>query len=535
MTANPYQVAGSSIARMLGRESLVKRIEAHWMKSVPDHVSVVGPAHYGKSVLLRHLADAHRVGSGCYLTTTYVDLRHGDARESDAAFKRRLAESVKGSLQPIHTELADWIDVEYPRVHEQLGDVFEQLEDDGARLLVVLDGFDHVLAGTGLTRTLWGQLRDLTQRSDSLRFLTGSRRPLQELCKTEESRTSDFWNIFHPQPVGVHALDDADWPAFLQPIRDGGCALDESARKEVVNWTGGVPVLVCALLHNLWEEHQLRGSRLSKPDVDRAAETMIDERTAFLKALWDDCDHELRSDLGALTGGDMAPSELSAGRRRGLEDRGFGRVSGNRMRGSCRFMQRYAEAQAPALADLNRVFGTVSGFETHVSSLLELRLAQVPRPAVAEDLCRFIGNAIRDITRRPQDALTWVRSISESALTLIWDAELPDRMIREEWLEEWKWQGDYSNDNDGKLPYESSAQCHLLRLLTRSDRTARCRHVTKTTCLLVDHLQSVGNFGSHLSNYPEATVTTGFAASVVFSAISLVECLSQDLSGVDTV
>ena len=356
--------------------------------------------------------------------------------------------------------MADWIEVEYPRVHEQLGDVFEQLEDDDARLLVVLDGFDHVLAGTGLTRTLWGQLRDLTQRSDSLGFLTGSRRPLQELCKTEESRTSDFWNIFHPQPVGVHALDDADWPAFLQPIRDGGCALDESARKEVVNWTGGVPVLVCALLHNLWEEHQL---------------------------------------------------------------------------GSCRFMQRYAEAQAPALADLNRVFGTVSGFETHVSSLLELRLAQVPRPAVAEDLCRFIGNAIRDITRRPQDALTWVRSISESALTLIWDAELPDRMIREEWLEEWKWQGDYSNDNDGKLPYESSAQCHLLRLLTRSDRTARCRHVTKTTCLLVDHLQSVGNFGSHLSNYPEATVTTGFAASVVFFAISLVECLSQDLSGVDTV
>ena len=209
-------------------------------------------------------------------------------------------------------------------------------------------------------------------------------------------------------------------------------------------------------------------------------------------------------------------------------------MSGNRMRGSCRFMQRYAKGQAPALADLNRVFGTVSGFETHVSSLLELRLAQVPRPAVAEDLCRFIGNAIREVTRRPQDALIWVRSISESALTLIWDAELPDRMIPEEWLEEWKWQGDYSDDNDGKLPSKPGAQFHLLRLLARSDRTARCRHVTKTTCLLVDHLHSVGDFGQHLSDYPEATVSMGFAASVVFSAISLVECLSQDLSGVDS-
>lgn len=536
MTANPYQVAGSSIARMLGRESLVKRIEAHWMKSVPDHVSVVGPAHYGKSVLLRHLADAHRVGSGCYLTTTYVDLRHGDARESDAAFKRRLAESVKGSLQPIHIELADWIDVEYPRVHEQLGDVFEQLEDDGARLLVVLDGFDDVLAGTGLTRTLWGQLRDLTQRSDSLRFLTGSRRPLQELCKTEESRTSDFWNIFHPQPVGVHALDEADWPAFLQPIRDGGCELDESARKEVVNWTGGVPVLVCALLHNLWEEHQHRGSRLSKPDVNRAAETMIDERTAFLEALWDDCDHELRSDLGALTGGDMAASELTPGRRRRLEDRGFVRVSGNHMRGSCRFMQRYAKAQAPALENVTRLFGTVAGFENNIRSMLELRLKQVGQN-VDRVLHDYVLRAVTEIDK-PELTINGIRGIVERGLVLIWQAELAsDQTLPEEWLDEWKHAGVKKLPEDqGRLPRDSRGQCSVLQLITGTRRTRRLsRYVTKTTSLLIDHLHGVGTLGQHRSGYPETRVTIGFATAVVLSAISLVECLTKDLEGVGTV
>ena len=473
MAANPYQVAGSSIAGMLGRESLVKRIEAHWMKSVPDHVSVVGPAHYGKSVLLHHLADAHRVGSDCYLTTTYVDLRHGDARESDAAFKRRLAESVKGSLQPIHSELADWIDVEYPRVHEQLGDVFEQLEDDDARLLVVLDGFDHVLAGTGLTRTLWGQLRDLTQRSDSLRFLTGSRRPLQELCKTDESRTSDFWNIFHPQPVRVHALDESDWPAFLQPIRDGGCEFDKSARKEVVNWTGGVPVLVCALLHNLWEEHQLRGSRLSKPHVDQAAETMIDERTAFLKALWDDCDHELRSDLGALTRGDMAPSELSAGRLRGLEDRGFGRVSGNRLRASCGLMKSYARSQAPAIADMTRLFATIAGFETHIRPMLELRLKQVGG-SVDTVLHDYVHRAVIEVDK-PELAINGIRGIVERGLVLIWQAELAsDKKLPDEWLDEWKHAGLKNLPEDqGRLPRERGRQCSVLRLITGTDRTRR--------------------------------------------------------------
>ena len=34
-------------------------------------------------------------------------------------------------------------------------------------------------------------------------------------------------------------------------------------------------------------------------------------------------------------------------------------------------------SQAPAMADLNRVFGTSSGFETHIRSLLELRFAQI--------------------------------------------------------------------------------------------------------------------------------------------------------------
>ena len=38
-----------------------------------------------------------------------------------------------------------------------LGLVLEDLENEGLRLLVVLDGFDYALAGTGLTRNLWDQ------------------------------------------------------------------------------------------------------------------------------------------------------------------------------------------------------------------------------------------------------------------------------------------------------------------------------------------------------------------------------------------
>ena len=378
---------------MLGRAALVQCIKNHLSKPTPDHVSVVGPKHYGKSVLLRHLANVYRAGSGGYLTTVHIDLRH-DTPGSDGAFKRRLAAEVKAALRPERTELSEYIDPDDAAVHESLDLVFEELAGEGARMLVVLDGFDYALAGTGLTRNLWDQLRSLAQK-DSLRFVTGSRRPLSELCRTEESRTSDFWEIFYDTPVRVTALDDSDWGAFLQPLLGADCTFDEPARKEVVNWTGGVPLLVCALLQELWEKY--RGAALSKLEIDRTAEEVLIGRREILADLWDDYDVELRADLGTLAGADIPLAGLSNDRRRAIEDRGFGRVSKKRLRGSCRLIQRYAEEQAPALADLTRIFGTSTGFKTQIRSFMELRLAQVTYPDADEDLRRFVSNAIRDL------------------------------------------------------------------------------------------------------------------------------------------
>lgn len=525
MTASPYKVWGPSISPMMGRTSLVRRIEDNWLNmEVPRHVSVVGPAYYGKSVLLRYVAEAHRMRSACYLTTAYIDLRDGTP-DSDDSFKRRLADEVKTALHQVHLRSAEWIDIEDENVHELLNLVFEELDGKSKRLLVVLDGFDSVLERAGLTPTLWSQLREIASRT-SLRLLTGSRQPLRELCRTGESRASPFWNIFHYEPVRVHALDETDWPAFLKPLRDTGCDLEETARKAIINWTGGVPVLVCALLDILWTEHQ--GERVSKQVIDHAAERLLRDPSGLLGPLWDDCDHEVRSDLDALSK-DGIPLTRSVDRRRSVVDRGFGRVSRDRIRGSCLLMQRYAEEQAPAMTDLNRVFGSRHGFDRHIRSLLELRLKQVKTAGMDEDLCRFVGNAVQHIASRPQDALTWVRSIAERALDLVWAAELPpDRTLPAEWTREWDEKG---GGYRGMLPRSRGQQCNVLRLATSTERTTRCtRHITKTTFLLLDHLQSVGNFGAHLSDYPKVKVTIGFAASVVLSAISLVECLTSDLS-----
>ena len=141
--------------------------------------------------------------------------------------------------------------------------------------------------------------------------------------------------------------------------------------------------------------------RLSKPSIDAVGDGVLAERRQLLAALWDDCDDELRADLGMLCEGELPLTGLSDRRRDALVERGFGQVSGNRLRSFCRLMQRYAVAQAPAVADLTRLFGTTSGFDAHVRSLLALRLAQVAAKGVDDDLRDYVSNAIRELAPAP--------------------------------------------------------------------------------------------------------------------------------------
>ena len=527
MTSNPYQVLGPSIPGMLGRKTLLRRIDRHLSKASPDHVSVVGPAHYGKSVILRRVADDYGEGSKHYLTTVHVDLRHAGIT-SDGDFRRRFADDLRAALRPHCPGVAEDLDPEDDSIHELLDFVFDQLAAEPARVLVVLDGFDHVLARADLTRTLWDQLRTLAQKP-SLRLLAGSRLPLREVCRTEESRTSDFWEIFNPTPVRVGALDGDDLRAFMQPLVDAGCAIDESARKEMESSTGGVPLLVCALLRRLWDS-PAKTSRLSRQDVDQAAEAVFREEPDLFGALWDDCDMELRANLATLADAGMPRADLSERRLRAIKDRGFGSVTGKRVRSACRLMQRYASAQAPAIAGLKRLLGSPSGFETHIRSVLEMRLQQVATPRTDSDLRDFVGRAVRDLDDNPELAVNGVRGIANRALTLIWEAELPpDRTLPSDWIAEWKHAGVNFSDGRGKLPRGYGAQCNILRLATGTRVQRKSRYVTKTTCLLIDHLQSVGDFGQHRGDFPEAHVSVGFAASIVLAAIALIESLTADL------
>jgi hypothetical protein len=526
MSDSPYQVRGEGIPTMLGRERLLEELCRHLTKATPDHMCVVGPPQFGKSVLLNHLASRFKTTGNHFLTSLYWDLRHGTPGTDDE-FRRRFAERVKDALQPVRPELAACLALEEEGLRDLLHLVFDEMETTGLRLLAVLDGFDHVLGGTGITKNLWDDMRTLAQKT-SLRLVTGSRSRLRELCKTEESRTSDLWEIFYDTPLRVGSFAGHDWDGFLQPFNVTGATLDGSGVKEIGNWTGGVPVLAAAMAGRLFAGAR-EGATLSKPHVDDVAEATIEERREVLAALWDDCPIELQSDLAALAEGDVPLSEVPDHRRRDLELRGFARSSGNKLHSSCRLMARYAQQQAGGVANLRRLFGDAERFEGSIRALLEIRLAQVRGPD--RELRDYVERAIRDLQPEPANSVVWARSIAERALDLIWEAELPaDQTIPQAWVEVWKQSGERLTwlDDRRHLPTRRGPQCGVLRLMTGTEGTRRvARLLTKPTWLLVDHVQSVGDFGQHRSG---GTVSVSIAAAFCLSAIGLCESLARDLA-----
>ena len=66
---NPYRVLGPKIPGMLGRTELAARVEARLDREEPEHVSVVGPAMFGKSVLLREIARRYAGGRSGFVTS----------------------------------------------------------------------------------------------------------------------------------------------------------------------------------------------------------------------------------------------------------------------------------------------------------------------------------------------------------------------------------------------------------------------------------------------------------------------------------
>jgi hypothetical protein len=523
MNSNPYKVQGTAPVHMFGRQNVYDALIRHLTKETPDHVSVIGAKYIGKSVLLRTMADHFARTNKRYIATIYWDLRH-HTPAFDSDFQQRFASEIQKALQRVKPELSKEIDATAENPFEIIDIILGELDRDNLKILMVMDDFDRILAGASLTRNLWDSLRDLALHP-ALRLVTGSQRRLRELCKTDDSKTSDFWNIFYDSPVQITALTGDDIEYFLQPLYDRRITFDSAASKELVNWTGGVPALVSAVAARLFD-HMPDSHAVSKAIIDDLAKSIPDECYDLLCELWDDCSFEQQTCLTDLGQRTIPAAEISRDILNSLVCRGYAAESAGTVKHRCRILKNFAARKAVGIESLNLLFGTRESFENNIRNLLEIRLQQTP--VIDCELFSFVERAIRDVMPEPRLCINGIRGIAERALDVILQKEMPDNVIPEEWQQEWKFaEENISGDiGAGRIPRKRSGQCRLLNLMTGTMKARPvARHVTKPTFLLIDFLQSVGDFGQHIEHNP---VTVHFAATVCMAAIDLCGNMARD-------
>ena len=527
MTQELYPLHNAPHVPMLGRRKVIEGIIRRIGKPTGDHISVVGAPYIGKTTLLRHLASAVGPDVGGYLAAAFVDLRHQTPR-TDHELRRRLLGEVKASLAAAGEEVADLVDLgvsddDLPQVLEG---VFDYLVDSG-RVLVVMDGLDHVLQSPAISRNLWDYLREIGLKS-SCTFVTGTRHRIRELCKNPDSLASEFWNIFADPIVVLGPFEEPERDELLVPLAGHVGELEMSARKEIMNWTGGHPALFSLLCQTLMQSSR-PGVGLDGQAVNGAGDNISNGTYALVQHLWDDCPVELRGDLHALAtnqpGAGAIPSERAAfGAQRGFL------TTAKKPQLNCRFIERMAERHGGEAVVLKRLFATEAQHAEQMQRVLELRLAQIK--GGDDKLRRYVIRAIRELSAGPEETVNSLRLIVQRALVWIWSAELNAGAWPQEWLDTWKNEGTdgmYALKRAGnRLPKSDGKQCQILCDITGGTNgklPVVSRHVTRATYVFVEHVKSAGDLGQHLDD----DLTAGYAVSVCLTCVELFARLADEL------
>lgn len=529
---NPYITSDVTIAPMFGRKKLFEKVCRMLSKPTPDHISIVGPKHYGKTVFLTHLATHVSEEKKGFLKPVYIDLRHGTP-ESDTEFKIKLAFEISNNLKGTRNDIADVLrDISRETVYDMLELVFDTLEKESLKILVILDGFDYLSIGTSITPNLLDQIRFLAQKT-SLRLITGSRLRLRELCKTEASRTSDFWRIFNDPPLIAGCFDEGELEDIWKPFEDHSVNVEKGAMTELINWTGGIPLLVSYVMRELFNE-KLPKTIVSNGDVVNICKRIASDPPDALRDLWDDLDIEMQRLLGQVVSTAVRESDIANKELKELRDKGIADTENGNLKFMSRLMLEYAKSQSTGIQELSRLFRNSEDFQKNIKRVLELRIENLPR--LDEELVKSIRYAIRDFPDDPRQVIDSARGIVDSVLDFLLKTEELNagskvtadwRMIWDESQKGEKKPMSFPEDID-PIPHDRGNQCKFFRIITGgfAEKFRVAKKISRQTVVLLNQLNSYGNFINHRGGETARLCT---ANATCFTAIELLASIVEDL------
>jgi len=520
-----FPILGTTIPPLLGRTAIMQRLWSDLTKKSPSHLSVVGPRFAGKTVLLHGLAERMRQKDSPYKAVIIWDLGH-QTPESNDAFIKNLCCRLGEELKAVGNEYGEHLLALGSGAYDGLREVLEALHGDDIKVLMLWDGFDKPLSTGKLNRTLWDQLRELASYP-SLRLVTATRRPLADLIRSEESVTSDFWNIFDMTPVRVGSFDEKDRSEILTKLSD--LTLKNGAKSELENWSAGFPPLYLELLNQIRVASEVNGE-VDNLAVNTAAITALEKVGFILNYLWSDCS-ETAKDIyrHLLVHGETTTASLGISEKACLEEKGFLKISSNKASAGCRLLEHYIKNQGDNSGSIVRLFSSWDDYQGNIRGLLELRLGQLT--SLDKSLRKFLQRAIEDIPEHPKDCIYNIRWIVDKALELIWNAELgTDKIIPKEWFVEWQYNGESGLDKwNNQFPVNIRGnQIRLLHLLTGTQKSkAKAKKISANTWALASSAHDFAVLGQHNE---EIDIQIMVAVSAVNVCLELAACLEKELA-----
>ncbi len=525
MSEPAYQVFGSGRPALLGRAAEVASVRRHWHNT---SINVIGPKFYGKTAVLRHLSAL--AGEDGFDDVVYWNVRE-PVPETRAQFFELLHGHMSRQAKNASAMLGS--PKEEDGHYQEIKDAVEEMQKDEMRLLIIMQSVDGLLLrGDNISPNLWDNLAHFAGQC-GVRFVLSSRKKLIDLVPSESAKLSDFWRKFgHIEPLG--AFDERDWDAVVSPFAARGIALDASARKELVNWTGGIPPLAIGLCAKLNDHPD--GVKIGKAEVDGAAKA-LDRRN--LDELWKDIPADVQDRLGELSQKKSLPrSQCEMALADELHARALAKDESGHFKPTSRLLIEHAERVSSAMPEMRRLFGNADDYLENVRRLLELRVAQAAgwHPEIKAHF-----NAILQQLDTPDAATQMLRGIYDRCADLIIKLDFPDGRIPEEWIKDWDSRGKLGNEDPrrtrpesrdidemrrGRVPTHRGPRMKLLRLLRDDEICGQSKARSSTLCLL-DGLLSASNHCSHAYEVGEA-VPLSFACAALFSALELCGQLSQD-------
>jgi hypothetical protein len=245
----------------------------------------------------------------------------------------------------------------------------------------------------------------------------------------------------------------------VAPFAEHGVTLSGGARTELLNWSGGVPLLTTVLCNRLWDGAS-SGSELTNQTVNDVAESLLESNSDTIRDLWRSFDGEQQRLLAEIaTGAD--PSE-DTGILRPLIDAGVIIVGKKKFAIPSRILWKYAAGEHGRVGSgLQKLFGAREPFEANIRSVVEFRHLQM-KGLVDEQIWDHLKIIFENLDK-PHIVITAPRAIINRAFELIWQRELPDRNIPGEWTREFAKMAD--RPPQGKIPPDIGLQCRLLELI----------------------------------------------------------------------